>query len=63
MSFNKGTPKGNNIDDKVKEKNPKMESFDKVYNIQKLILKHAGLKELCKKKFCYNFFYSYSRKR
>ena len=56
MSFDKSTPKGNSINDKEKEKNPKMESFDKVYNIQKLILKHAGLKELCKKKFCYNFF-------
>ena len=56
MSFNKGTPKGNNIDDKENEENPNMEPFNKVYNIQKLILKHAGLKELCKKKFCYNFF-------
>jgi len=51
MSFDKSTPKGNSINDKEKEKNPKMESFDKVYNIQKLILKHAGLKELCKKQF------------
>jgi hypothetical protein len=31
------------------EKNIPKDSFDKVFNIQKLIHKQAGLKQLCKK--------------
>jgi len=32
------------------EKNVPKDSFDKVFNIQKLIHKQAGLKKLCKEK-------------
>lgn len=35
-------------DDTKEEKNNKNDSFDKVFNIQKLIHKQAGLKQLCK---------------
>lgn len=36
--------------DKEEEKIIKTDSFDKIFNIQKLIHKHAGLKQLCKTK-------------
>ena len=44
-----------NINDSYKDKEEKVEknitkdSFDKIFNIQKLIHKQAGLKQLCKK--------------
>ena len=37
-----------NKEEKV-EKNITKDSFDKIFNIQKLIHKQAGLKQLCKK--------------
>ena len=36
--------------DKEEEKIIKTDSFDKIFNIQKLIHKQAGLKQLCKTK-------------
>ena len=53
----------NNYNNKSEEKkNNNKDSFDKVYNMQKLIHKQAGLKQLCKKKIIF-IKYSYSRKR
>ena len=46
-------------EEKTKEKNNKSDSFDKIFNIQKLIHKQAGLKELCKKKIIKFFIFYY----
>jgi hypothetical protein len=39
----------NKSQEEKEEKNIPKDSFDKVFNIQKLIHKQAGLKQLCKK--------------
>lgn len=52
MSLDKTQAKSNNniAKEKEKEKNIQFDSFNKIFNLQKLILKHAGLKQICKKK-------------
>jgi hypothetical protein len=39
----------NKVQEEKVKKNITKDSFDKVFNIQKLIHKQAGLKQLCKK--------------
>ena len=53
MSLDKSQAKSNNNEskEKAKEKNIQYDTFNKIFNLQKLILKHAGLKQICKKKF------------
>ena len=47
----------------IKEDNHNNDSFNKLFSIQNLILKQAGLKELCKKKNFNYIHYSHKRKR